>query len=79
MAVLKRKPEKTDTVTIRVPVSVKAEIDRLRKAVAASEFDLNATLTAAVTDAVKAIAEAVRKQPQLGKALADGILDRNHN
>ena len=31
MGVLKRKEEPTETITLRVPASVKAEIDRLRE------------------------------------------------
>jgi len=44
MGVLKRKEERTETVTVRVPGSVKAELDRLREETAAAGFDLNATL-----------------------------------
>ena len=32
MGVLKRKEEKTETITMRVPASVKAELDELRRA-----------------------------------------------
>ncbi len=44
MGVLKRKEEPTETITLRVPASVKAEIDRLRERTSEAGFDLNATL-----------------------------------
>ena len=44
MGVLKRKEEPTETMTLRVPASVKAEIDRLRERTSEAGFDLNATL-----------------------------------
>ena len=44
MGVLKRKEEPTETITLRVPASVKAEIDRLRERASGAGFDLNATI-----------------------------------
>ncbi len=44
MGVLKRKEEPTQTITLRVPASVKAEIDRLRERASEAGFDLNATI-----------------------------------
>ena len=44
MGVLKRKDEPTQTITLRVPASVKAEIDRLRERANEAGFDLNATM-----------------------------------
>jgi len=44
MGVLKRKEEPVESITLRVPASVKAEIDRLRDRAGAAGFDLNATL-----------------------------------
>jgi hypothetical protein len=44
MGVLKRKEEPTETMTLRVPASVKAEIDRLRECTSEAGFDLNATI-----------------------------------
>ncbi len=44
MGVLKRKEEPTETLTLRVPASVKAEIDRLRERTSEAGFDLNATI-----------------------------------
>ncbi len=48
MGVLKRKEEPTETITLRVPASVKAEIDRLRERTSAAGFDLNATICESV-------------------------------
>jgi hypothetical protein len=44
MGVLKRKEEPTQTITLRVPASVKAEMDRLRERASEAGFDLNATI-----------------------------------
>ena len=44
MGVLKRKEEPSETITLRVPASVKAEIDRLRERANDAGFDLNATM-----------------------------------
>jgi hypothetical protein len=57
MGVLKRKEERTETVTVRVPGSVKAELDRLREESAAAGFDLNATLSEAVIRMTKQVRE----------------------
>lgn len=55
MGVLKRKDERTQTVTVRVPGSVKAELDRLREETDAAGFDLNATLAEAVVRVTRQI------------------------
>lgn len=57
MGVLKRKDERTQTVTVRVPGSVKAELDRLREETDAAGFDLNATLSEAVIRMTKQVRE----------------------
>ena len=44
MGPLRRKEEKTETISVRVPASVKAELDELRKQADAAGFDLTATL-----------------------------------
>ena len=44
MGVLKRKEEPSETITLRVLASVKAEIDRLRERTNEAGFDLNATI-----------------------------------
>lgn len=57
MGVLKKKEERTETVTIRIPSSVKAEIDQLRDRAEATGFDLNATMSESVTRLVKQVRE----------------------
>ena len=49
MGVLKRKDEPSETITLRVPASVKAEIDRLRERTSEAGFDLNATICESIT------------------------------
>ncbi len=44
MGVLKRKEEPTETMTLRVPASVKGEIDQLRERTNEAGFDLNGTI-----------------------------------
>ncbi len=61
MGVLKKKEERTETVTVRVPAPVKAELDRLREETSAAGFDLNATLSEAVIRVTKQIREELRK------------------
>ena len=53
MGVLKKKEERTETVTIRIPSSVKAEIDQLRDRAEATGFDLNATMSESLTRLVQ--------------------------
>jgi hypothetical protein len=48
MSLLKRKQEKTGTVSVRVPLSVKEQIDSLRKLADSKGFDLTASLTDAL-------------------------------
>ena len=57
MGVLKRKEERTETITVRVPASVKAEFDRLRERADAAGFDLGATLAETLTRTAKQIRE----------------------
>ena len=57
MGVLKKKEERTETVTIRIPSSVKAEIDQLRDRAEATGFDLNATMSESLTRLVKQVRE----------------------
>jgi len=53
MGVLKKKEERTETVTIRIASSVKAEIDQLRERAEATGFDLNATMSESLTRLVR--------------------------
>ncbi len=61
MGVLRKKEERTETVTVRVPSRVKAELDRLREETGAAGFDLNATLSDAVVRVTKQIREELRR------------------
>ncbi len=55
MGVLKKKEERTETVTIRIASSVKAEIDQLRERAEATGFDLNATMSESLTRLVRQV------------------------
>ncbi len=48
MGLLKRKEEKSETVALRVPASLKTELEELRKRTDAAGFDLTATITASL-------------------------------
>jgi hypothetical protein len=45
MGLLKRKEEKSETIALRVPASLKSELEELRKRTDAAGFDLTATVT----------------------------------
>ncbi len=45
MGLLKRKEEKSETIALRVPSSLKTELEELRKQADAAGFDLTATIT----------------------------------
>jgi hypothetical protein len=62
MSLLKRKPEKTTTISVRVPVSIKQEMDTLRQLSDASGFDLTASLTDAVVKWTKQVREELGSQ-----------------
>jgi hypothetical protein len=64
MGILKCKDERTETVTVRVPASVKAELDQLREETGAAGFDLNATLSDAVTRVTRQIREELKQVTQ---------------
>lgn len=55
MRLLKRKEEPTQTVSVWVPASVKAELNELRQRAEAAGFNLTATLTEALERAAKQI------------------------
>ena len=57
MGVLKRKEERTATITVRVPESIKAEVDQLRPRADGAGFDLNATIAEALVRVVKQVRE----------------------
>jgi uncharacterized protein YicC (UPF0701 family) len=55
MGLLKHKEEKSETISVRVPASVKAELDDLRKRADAEGFDLTATITEALVRLAKQV------------------------
>ena len=57
MGVLKRKEERRATITVRVPESIKAEVDQLRPRADGAGFDLNATMAEALVRVVKQVRE----------------------
>jgi hypothetical protein len=78
MGILKRKGERTATVTVRVPRSVRAELDRLRDETAQAGFDLNGTLSETVARVTRQIREELGQATQVtkvgeGPSSANGI------
>jgi hypothetical protein len=61
MALLKRKAEKTDIISIRIPLSVKDQIEMLRQLADANGFDLTASLSEAVIKWTKQVAEELQQ------------------
>ena len=71
MGVLRKKDERTETITVRVPSSVKAELDQLRERADLAGFDLNATMTESVTRLAKQVREELDSssaQPKANRA-----------
>jgi hypothetical protein len=79
MGVLKRKGEATATVTVRVPVSVKGTLDRLREETASAGFDLNGTLTEAVVRVTRQMREELEqlKSTRPGASRPNGLAGRD--
>ena len=48
MGMWRRKEEQSKTISVRVPASVKAELEELRQQAEAAGFDVTATLTEAL-------------------------------
>ncbi len=57
MGVLRKKDERTQTITVRIPSSVKAELDQLRQRADVAGFDLNATMSESMTRLAKQVRE----------------------
>jgi hypothetical protein len=57
MGVLKRKEEKSGTIAVRVPASLKAQMEELRRRADAAGFDLSTTITEALTRLAKQVRE----------------------
>ena len=60
MSVLKRKADRTTTITLRVPVSLKGELDQLRPLADANGFDVNVSLVDALGKCVKQMADELK-------------------
>jgi hypothetical protein len=61
MAPLKRKAEKTDTISIRIPISVKDQMEMLRQLAEAKGFDLTASLSDAVIKWIRQVSEELQQ------------------
>ena len=79
MKIIKQKPEQTGTISIRVPASLKTELDTLRKQCNDAGFDLAATLTDALAKVVKQIHAEIAhfKEPVQAPAKANGLVKLN--
>jgi len=61
MALLKRKEEKTEVISVRVPGSAKAELDELRQRAEAGGYDLAGSLSEAVVRIIRQISAELRE------------------
>ena len=66
MGLLKRKEEKSETISVRVPGSVKAELEELRQRADAAGFDLTATITEALVRLLKQVRSELEGQAAKG-------------
>ena len=73
MGILKRTSERTATVTVRVPQSVRAELDRLREETAKAGFDLNGTLAETVVRVTRQIREELGQATKTEASNVNGI------
>ena len=76
MGLLKRKEEKTEVISVRVPGSAKAELDELRQRAEAGGFDLAGSMSEAVVRIIRQIGADLREpagtatDPSLGATAA---------
>jgi hypothetical protein len=79
MKILKQKPEPTGTISIRVPTSLKTELDALRTQCNDAGFDLGASLTEALVKMVKQIHTEIAhfKKHVQSRATANGTVKLN--
>ena len=61
MGLLKRKGEKTEVISVRVPGSAKAELDELRERAEAGGFDLAGSMSEAVARIIRQISAELRE------------------
>ena len=60
MGLLKRKEEKTEVISVRVPGSAKAELDELRQRAEAGGYDLAGSLSEAVMRIIRQLTAELR-------------------
>ena len=60
MSVLKRKADRTTTITLRIPIALKGEIDHLRPLADANGFDVHVSLVDALGKCVKQMADELK-------------------
>jgi hypothetical protein len=60
VSVLKRKADRTTTITLRIPESIKSELDQLRPLADANGFDVNMSLVEALGKCVKQMADELK-------------------
>jgi hypothetical protein len=61
MGLLKRKEEKTEVISVRVPGSAKAELDELRQCAEAGGYDLAGSMSEAVVRIIRQISAELRE------------------
>ena len=66
MGLLKRKEEKTEVISVRVPGSAKAELDELRQRAEAGGFDLVGSMSEAVVRIIRQISAELREPAGTG-------------
>jgi hypothetical protein len=77
MALLKRKQEKTTILSIRVPVSVKQDIETLRKAADEAGFDLVGSLADAVIKWTRQVHDELGTAMRIAHSTADKTVHTN--
>ena len=78
MGVLKRKEERSAVIQVRVPASVKGQLEELRRVADDAGFDLGATITETITRLVKQIHDELDGNlPRVGDAKRATRKDRS--
>ena len=73
MGLLKRKEEKTEVISVRVPGSAKAELDELRQRAEAGGYDLAGSLNEAVVRIIRQISAELRDAAGTGTDPSRGM------
>ncbi|MBV8137807.1 MAG: hypothetical protein JO121_19590 [Deltaproteobacteria bacterium] len=66
MGLLKRKEEKTEVISVRVPASAKAELDELHQRAEAGGYDLAASMSEPVVRIIRQIGAELREAAASG-------------